>query len=228
MIGKTVMRLLPKKLSPHFLKGSLLQSFAWSGIVLSEVARPKAACRTIFSFFILFLFAFPSQADSFKVYHADTEQIDNVYKLSANLDYQFNDEVKEAIKSGVPLVLVLDIEIYRPRDYIWNKKIASLEQKYKLQFHALSEQYIVTNLNSGARLSYPSFYSATASISSISGLPVIDAHLLEQSVPYLGRMRASIELSALPGPLRLSALFSSKWSLDSEWYEWTLIRIDNE
>ena len=97
-----------------------------------------------------------------------------------------------------------------------------------MQYHAVAEQYIVTNLNSGAQQTYPSLYSATASIQNIAGLPVIDAQLLEQAITYIGRLRASIELSALPGPLRLKAMFSKKWRLSSGWYEWALMKAVDE
>lgn len=165
-----------------------------------------------------------AHADNFKIYHADTEIVDKVYRLNANLDYNFSEEALKAIDSGVPLVLVLEIELYRPRDYIWDKQVAELEQRYKLQYHALAEQYLVTNLNSGSQQTYSSFHSAIASIRNINGLPVIDENLLEKGVAYAARMRASVELSALPGPLRLNAIFSRKWRLDSDWYEWSVMK----
>jgi hypothetical protein len=124
----------------------------------------------------------------------------------------------------VPLVLVIEIEIDKPRNYIWDKTVATLEQRYQLQYHVVAEQYIVTNLNSGAQQTYPTLYSATSSIQSVTGLPIIDAQLLSESIPYKGRIRASLELTTLPGPLRLKAFFSRKWRLSSDWYEWTIIK----
>ena len=165
-----------------------------------------------------------AHADNFKIYHADTELVDKVYRLNANLDYNFSEEALKAIDSGVPLVLVLEIELYKPRKYIWDKSVAELEQRYKLQYHAVAEQYIVTNLNSGSQQTYGSFHSAIASIRNINGLPVIDENLLEKGITYSARMRASVELSALPGPLRLNAIFSRKWRMDSDWYEWALLK----
>jgi hypothetical protein len=166
--------------------------------------------------------------EAFTIRHAETRLVNKVYQLSADLDYSFTDEVREAIDSGVPMVLVMDIELYRPRDYIWDKEVASLQQRFKLQYHAVAEQYIVTNINSGAQQTYHSLYSAIESIRSIHDIPVIDAQLLDPGVAYTLRLRMSLELSSLPVPLRLTAYFSSKWRLDSDWYNLALSDADKD
>lgn len=188
-------------------------------------ALKSFAVRVLVSLSALFATA-PASAGEFTIYQADTELVDKVYRLTANLDYKFSERVLEAINSGVPVVLLMELELYKVRDYIWDKEIASLQQRYRLQYHVLSEQYIVTNLNSGAQLVYPSLYSATASIRSLKNIPIIDARLIELGKPYVGRLRASLELSSLPVPLRLNAYFSGKWRLKSDWYEWSLVRYE--
>jgi hypothetical protein len=160
--------------------------------------------------------------EAFTIRHADTRLVNKVYLLSADLDYSFTKEVLEAIDSGVPMVLVMDIELYTPREYLWDKEVAALQQRYKLQYHALAEQYILTNLNSGLQKTYHSLYSAIASIRNVHDIPIIDAQLLEPDIDYTVRLRVSLELSTLPVPLRLSAYFSSKWRLGSDWYSLAL------
>lgn len=157
--------------------------------------------------------------EAFTIQHAEVSLVNKVYQLSADMDYKLNDDVRDAIDSGVPLIMVLDIELYKPRNYIWDKNVAELQQRYKLQYHALAEQYIVTNLNSGAQQTYHSLPAAIGSLRSVHDLPVIDAQLLDPRINYTMRLRVRLELSSLPVPLRLIAYLNSKWrKLTSEWY----------
>ena len=161
--------------------------------------------------------------DAFVIRHAETSLTNKVYQLSANMDYHLNDDVREAIDSGVPLIMVMDIELYKPRKYVWDKEIAELQQRYKLQYHALAEQYIVTNINSGEQQTYHALFSAIESIRDVHDIPIIDAQLLNADTSYNLRLRVRLELSSLPVPLRLTAYLNSKWrKLGSEWYSMVL------
>lgn len=198
------------------------------GFTLSQaLAHHRPSLRTVllcavFSLSSLGIVRDAAADDAFTIRHAETKLVNKVYQLSADMDYSFNDDVREAIDSGVPLVLVMDIELYKPREYLWNKEVAALQQRYKLQYHALAEQYIVTNINSGAQQTYHSLYSAIESIRDVHDIPIIDAQLLDANVTYSLRLRMSLELSTLPVPLRLTAYLSSKWRLGSEWYDLVL------
>ena len=111
---------------------------------------------------------------------ARAELEDNVYYLHAEVDYRFSEDVLEAIHNGVPMVVVLDVELYRDRSYVWDEEVASLEQRYELQYHALSEQYLVSNLNSGEAHTSLTLHSALYGLRDVDRLPVIDRHLLEK------------------------------------------------
>src|SRR3569832_1098078 len=69
-------------------------------------------------------------AASIKVKTAETLLADKVYHLNADVDYLFSGAALEALQSGVPLVVVLEIEINRQRDNLWSENIASLRQRY--------------------------------------------------------------------------------------------------
>lgn len=92
----------------------------------------------------------------FAVHDAKTTLSGEIYYLEAKLEYQFTEVVLAALDNGVTLTLVLDIEVYSPSRYLWEEVIATLEQRYEIQYHALSEQYILRNLNSGSQFVYSS------------------------------------------------------------------------
>jgi hypothetical protein len=166
--------------------------------------------------------AVSASAQQFTIENASTELVDQVYILNANLKYGFSKDALQAIENGVSLILVLDIEVIKPRRYMWDEDIATLEQRYELQYLALANQYRLANKNSGASHLYPTLEDALASLEKINGLPLIDAHLLNKNERYKVQVRSRLDIDSLPVPLRLSAYFSGDWWLTSGWYSWDL------
>jgi len=158
----------------------------------------------------------------FDISEVKVNLVDKVYYLNARVDYELSDKVLEVMHRGVPIVVALDIEFQRSRRFIWNDEIAQLVQRYQLEYHALTQQYLVTNLNSGLQYSFPTLEVALALLGTVVDLPVLDEQLLEGKGRYIGFMRASVDVGELPTPLRLRAYFSADWHLSSEWYSWTL------
>jgi len=176
------------------------------------------AVGALFSFFSNAL----SAAERFDISQVKLDLVDKVYLLSASIDYELSDEVVEVMHKGVPVVVVLDIEFLRSRKYLWDEEIAQLAQRYRLEYHALTRQYLVTNLNSGSQHSFPTLEVALTLLGTVVDLPVLDEKLLDEQGRYIGLMRASVDVAELPTPLRLRAYFSSDWHMTSEWYSWTL------
>jgi Domain of unknown function (DUF4390) len=158
----------------------------------------------------------------FSVNDAKTVLSGDVYHLEARLEYQFPQEVLAALDNGVTLTLVLDIEVFAARRYLWDDVIATLEQRYEIQYHALSEQYLLRNLNSGSQRVYATLAAALSTLGEITSLPILDAYLLAADESYMVRVRSRLDLASLPVPLQLKAYVSQKWWLSSGWYSWGL------
>jgi hypothetical protein len=172
---------------------------------------------------LLSLFSNVASAEArFDITEVKVKLVDKVYYLNARIDFELSDKVLEVMHKGVPIVVVLDIEFQRSRKLLWNDDIAQLVQRYQLDYHALTRQYLVTNLNSGSQHSFPTLEVALALLGTVVDLPVLDKQLLEKDGQYVGSMRASVDVAELPTPLRLRAYFSSDWHLSSEWYSWIL------
>lgn len=161
-------------------------------------------------------------AQQFTVSSATTKLVGTVYHLDASLKYEFSASALSALDSGVTLTLVLDIEVYSASRYLWDDVIATLEQRYEVSYHALSDQYLLRNANSGSQFYHPSLDAALATLGKIEQLPIIDAHLLEDDQHYMVRVKSRLDLDGLPVPLQLNAYVSSDWWLSSGWYSWDL------
>jgi len=171
---------------------------------------------------VLTCLATTANAEAFTVRSVETSLIDKVYTLSAQIDYSFSDAAIEALENGVPLIVLIKIEVERERNWWLNKEIAELQQGYLLLYHALTEKYIINNLNSGAQENYDSLHGAVAALGQLDSLPILDANLTSEDARYLVRLRTFLDLEALPAPMRPVAYISSQWRLESDWYEWPL------
>jgi len=141
---------------------------------------------------------------------------------AGHFEYRVSTDARAALESGLTLTIRLEIEILNRRTLWVDTEIAALTQLYALEYHALTERYIVRNLNSGDQASFATLFAALNFLGRIDKLPIIDAGLLEPERSYDIRVRALLDTEQLPGPLRLLAFWRRDWSLGSEWYRWRL------
>lgn len=163
-----------------------------------------------------------SHAEGFNVLTAETALKERVFQLNAKLDLTFSADALDALRSGVPLIVLINIEVLKDRNWWFDKTIAKLEQGYLLLYHALSEKYIIHNLNSGAQQNFVSLNAALNSLSNIEDFPLIDKNLLDEGDNYYVRLRTYLDIESLPAPMRPIAYISSQWQLESDWFSWPL------
>jgi hypothetical protein len=158
----------------------------------------------------------------FEVRSAMAELRGGVYFLNARISYRLSTEARDALHSGVPLGIRLDMEIIHPRRWWFDNENLTLQQLYQLEYHALSERYIVLNVNSGDQASFGTLFAALESLGRVERLPLIDTAVLDDGRGYYVRIRAVLDEEQFPGPLRLLAFWRRDWSIASEWYRWPL------
>ena len=164
------------------------------------------------------------RAGYFEVRSASTRLVGGVHTLDARLQLVLSSEALEALSSGVPLTIELQLEVIRIRRFVWDDAEAELALRYELEYRPLSQRYLVRNLNSGDQDSFATLYSALNNLGRVQGLPVIDDALLEYGKDYRIRLRAMLNTQQYPAPLRLLFFWRDEWQLQSEWFEWLLER----
>lgn len=158
----------------------------------------------------------------FEVRNAFLEPVEGVYQLNATFDLSLSRSAMQAVREGVPVVLELNLGVNRKRRYLPDEEIAFLTQRWQIQFHALSERYLVNNLNSGQQTTYSTLASALAALSRVRGLPVVDDTLIEKGNRYEAsvRLAAAVE-GGLPDAVRVM-MFWMDWKRSTDWYTWTV------
>ena len=162
--------------------------------------------------------------DGFVIHDAGMDLRNNVYHLNARISYHLSQEAVNAVKNGVPLIIAMDIRVDRKRNWWLDKEVATLTQNYLLLYHALTEKYIIHNLNSGIQENFSNLDTALWSLGRVDSLPLIDANLLEPGSEYGIELRTRLDIESLPAPMRPLAYISSDWQLQSDWYSWSLVR----
>src|SRR4030095_1446724 len=93
--------------------------------------------------------AWAEAAPQLGVRTAYVQLVEGVYLLHARLQLPLSNKVRAALVDGVPLTLVLELEVSRARHYWLDEGVASLRQEYQLQYQAVSDRYVVRNLKRG-------------------------------------------------------------------------------
>lgn len=170
--------------------------------------------------------SYATPADSepgFHVQNAHLRLEDGVYLLDASIHFEFSDESIEAMDNGVALTILLDIEVLK-KHLFWHKTVVQRQSRFRVRVHALSKLYVVRDLDSGETQTFQTIREMTEALGMVNDLPLFDQDLLKAEASYRARLRARLDIEALPSPLRPLAYISPKWRLDGEWYEWSLTR----
>src|SRR3989344_2488817 len=154
---------------------------------------------------VLALACFGDASADFKVTDVQPKFVEQSLVLTGNLELGLNAKVEEALSKGIPLEVNIDVHLLRERRFLWDRKIASWTLHRRIQYHALSGQYLVS----------------TAEPESETGESLLT--LQEPVTPdavHSVDVRVSLDIEALPTPLRPLAYTSFTWHLNSGWSTW--------
>jgi hypothetical protein len=165
--------------------------------------------------------AFAESPPRFEVRSAYIEPADRVYELNATLNFDLPEGARSAVREGVPLTLHLEIVVKRQRSYWLDETVATLDQYYELAYRALSERYLVRNMNSGEQASYATLDAALDALRVISRLPILDQALVSPSRRHEISVRGNLDVRTMPDTLRFVLFWSDDWRQRSEWYTWS-------
>jgi hypothetical protein len=157
----------------------------------------------------------------FDIRSAYVERAEGVYQLNATLDFDLVEGARAAVRDGAPFVLRLEIVVRRERSYWLDEVVATLDQSYELVYHALSDRYLVRNLNSGEQVSYATLDAALDALRVVSNLPLLDQALVRPERRHEISLRAGLDVRTMPDTLRFILFWSDDWRQRSEWYTWS-------
>ena len=174
-------------------------------------------------FVITCLIIISSQAlDRFEVSHAQTTVRDGQYFLSADIAYSLHAEAKEVLDSGLPIRIELQVELFRVRRYWRNKIILNTQKIYLLKRNAVTERFVLTNVQLDTQVTFETADEAIRSMRFLEDVSLVDEAAIVDPLKIQARARLVVDVRHFPAPLQYLAKYWDDWRLVSQWYEWPL------
>lgn len=162
-----------------------------------------------------------AQAETIALREVSFGVVDDVYEINFNADFELAPHLEQMLERGVTLTFRVEFEVFRPRWYWLDERVARRNANYRLSYQELTRQYRVSS--GDFQQSFPSLRLALRRLQSVRHLPITEARNLTPGASYEARLRYFLDTSQLPKPLQLSAFTSSEWDLSSETRGWLFV-----
>ena len=128
------------------------------------------------------------------------------------------EELKQALHSGIPMQFTFYIELYRTRENWPDEELVALEFNHTLKYDTLKENYQLEIEEQKNRIfTYSNLDKAMAVMNEINGLRVIELAKLLPDNSYELRMKAQLFKKTLPMNLHYIVPFISMWNMETDW-----------
>jgi len=158
------------------------------------------------------------QAEPIAVRQVESQLQEERYLVDAQLHFDFNETVMDALQHGVPLTIELQLQVVRKDAWFWEPNVADLRLYRVLRFHALTGLYEIQNLEQGRSQSFAIRDIAISALGEIQSLFMVEKKQLIEGETYVLELRASLDIESLPLTLRPLAYLTADWNLASDWH----------
>jgi len=159
------------------------------------------------------------QAGDIVIRSAEAYVANALVMVDVDADFSFSDDAIDALTSGIALTFDLDVNISEVRRYMWDRELFTTRRHYSLERHALSKQFVLTDLITGERRIHASLDLAIADLGRIRKLPLTErAELAGEALRCAVRLK--LDINALPTPMIPLAYVSPGWHMSSGWHRW--------
>jgi len=159
----------------------------------------------------------------FKVKEAEPWLSDRILHVNTRLALSINPKIEEALAKGIPIDFSIDIQLVRYRWWWRNVVITDWTLVRRLQFHALSRQYLVSSLQEEQPAeSFGSLDQALDYLGDLSQFRILltAKKELREGARHLMALRARLDIESLPVIMRPLAYVTPSWRLNTGWTEW--------
>lgn len=148
--------------------------------------------------------------------------------LTTRIELALTPKTEEALAKGIPLDVNIEVQLIRRRTLMWDKRVADWALRRRIQYHALSNQYLVSGLHPDVYdlASFDSLAAALRHIGTLQdvSLPLAKKKNISDNGGYSLEVRVFLDIEALPSLLRPVAYTSPSWHLNSGWTTWIVQR----
>jgi len=169
-----------------------------------------------------------ADAANFSVKSVQSTLDNRVLHVNARFELPVNPRIEEALSKGIPIDVVIDVGMAKNRWWWWNRVITDRILRRRIQFHALSRQYLVSGLlENDASESFGSLGQALVYAGTLDKYRIVITAKkeIEADARYLLVLRARLDIEALPMLMRPLAYATPSWRRSTGWTEWPIERV---
>jgi hypothetical protein len=149
--------------------------------------------------------------------------------LHIELEGGVQQEILEAIETGIPITVTYYMRLYRERGLWFDEEVLSKTVNHIIKYDALKKQYRVSEINglfSNIRVTKHE-PTMVRWISAIEGQPLILFHLLQPGAEYYVKAMADLKAVKSPFPPSHMPLLASLWDTGTPWTASSLFTISS-
>lgn len=158
--------------------------------------------------------------NGFEVIEARLSRTGTLCLVDANLDHHFSSTVIEALEQGVPLTLVRHFKLNRIRNFWPDEELVSVSRRIHLSVHPKTRAYRIVYSDTGVIENFASLTTLIEYLDSIRDWPITTPNYWHPDQTYQASLSITLDIEALPLPLRPIAYLSPDWHLESPPYLW--------
>ena len=157
-----------------------------------------------------------------RVVDVSSQEGERVFYMDAQIETHLPQYISDAVLNGVPLPLLLQIEVRENKNWWFDRSLVTVEQRYLLRYYPLLDSFGLNNLTTGSNIYKSSLALALKTVGEIKGFPILDKEHFKTDGNIYARIRLKVDETALPKPLRTNSFLGGNWKISSEWKEWQL------
>ena len=162
--------------------------------------------------------------EAFSVRSAEFDLEQTLLRLDLVVDSRLPEYIEIALEQGFAVPIMFEVEIRASKAYWFDDTVVTIKQQYVLHRQPILDAYVVLDVNSAERHYFKRRKAAVRFIEVVYNYPMLDVNNLAPDREYYARVRFGIDTDELPQPLKSSSLWDNDWDLQSDWYEWEVIR----
>ncbi len=184
--------------------------------------------RLLSSFGLLFIIAsilHPSSVlagENITVSDLSSKVFEKIIRVDCDVNYGLDDRVKEALRNGIEMTFIFEVEIRQESIYWMDPLISQFQKEFKIKYHALSKQFVMIEMDNHKERNFPDLYSAFYYQHRIRNVELANIDLLDIEQDYYFKARARLVSENLPLPLRIKSYVSTDWRPSSGWIKWPM------
>ena len=141
--------------------------------------------------------------------------------ITARLPLELGPAVEDALFKAVPVYFVYHAEVYEPRWYWTDKRIASATRTLRLAYQPLTRRWrlsaaagAATNQQYALHQNFETLSEAVSALGRLARWRIADGTRLEDGERYSVSFRFRLDLSQLPRPFQIGMANQPDWNID--------------